>query len=696
MSADHIITPGQYTQPDVIQPATFTPLPPGGGQRHNNRRRTSLVLAGLAAAVIAWILWFLFTARSIAINVEPAEAGVKLEGGIHLKLADRYLLRSGDYQVSIQAPRYYPLQQDLRVGPEQNQRYHYQLQRLPGHLRVITIPATGVAVRVNHVLQGSAPLVVHNLSHGQHLLELAADRYLPYTQTVEIEGLDEEQQLTATLTPAWGNVAFASMPAGAEVYVDDSSVGLTPVTAEILQGNHTVRIQIAGYQSWSDSITVTANIPVTLPPVILKPADTTAYLETVPARANVTVNGAYVGETPVTAALPSGKNVEILFFKNGYQRARRTVTGASGANQRLLVNLEPELTAVRFQATPADAELYIDGILRGRAAQTLELTTQAHQIEIKKSGFVDYRDNITPRMGVAQEVNVSLKTVQQARQESNKPLISTAAGQQLKLLHPANFTMGSSRREPGRRANENLHNVVLNRAFYLSLKEVTNGEYRKFAANHNSGEVQGDTLNDALQPVVNITWDQAALYCNWLSKQEALPEFYRVENDKIIGANRNAIGYRLPTEAEWEWVARVVAKQQVIRFPWGDELPPPRNSGNYADESAAHLLGRIVSGYNDGYVVSAPVGSFAANSKGIFDLGGNVSEWVHDFYDSSIAAESEIAPNPLGPNQGDYHVIRGSSWRHGSITELRLSYRDYGNQVRDDAGFRLARYLDHE
>ena len=151
-----------------------------------------------------------------------------------------------------------------------------------------------------------------------------------------------------------------------------------------------------------------------------------------------------------------------------------------------------------------------------------------------------------------------------------------------------------------------------------------------------------------------------------------------------------------PGQAAGAWTARVVGRQQVLKYPWGDQMPPLKGSGNYADQSAANLLGNIVSGYNDGYIVTAPVGSFVANNKGIFDLGGNVSEWVHDYYDVSIMAVNTNEVNPMGPESGDYHVIRGSSWRHGTITELRLSYRDYGNKARDDVGFRIARFLDHE
>ena len=123
-------------------------------------------------------------------------------------------------------------------------------------------------------------------------------------------------------------------------------------------------------------------------------------------------------------------------------------------------------------------------------------------------------------------------------------------------------------------------------------------------------------------------------------------------------------------------------------------MPPPPNQGNYADISAGVYLGRIIANYNDGFLGSAPVGSFPPNSNGFFDIGGNVAEWVHDFYGSAGQVGNRVETNPMGPTNGTYHVIKGSSWAHGTITELRLSYRDYNNEPRDDVGFRVARYLE--
>jgi formylglycine-generating enzyme required for sulfatase activity len=153
-------------------------------------------------------------------------------------------------------------------------------------------------------------------------------------------------------------------------------------------------------------------------------------------------------------------------------------------------------------------------------------------------------------------------------------------------------------------------------------------------------------------------------------------------------------GYRLPTEAEWAWVARYGGRPgEPRKYPWGKTLPVPRESENYGDSSASAFLGDTVDGYSDGSPASAPVDSFDADAAGFYNLGGNVAEWMHDLYTIySSAGSAEI--DPTGPSEGELHVIRGASWRHATITELRLSYRDYGKDPRSDLGFRVARYLD--
>ncbi|MDP1756833.1 MAG: SUMF1/EgtB/PvdO family nonheme iron enzyme, partial [Pseudohongiella sp.] len=329
----------------------------------------------------------------------------------------------------------------------------------------------------------------------------------------------------------------------------------------------------------------------------------------------------------------------------------------------------------------------------GAANQTLELIAATQRIEIRKEGFVAYATNFTSRPGLDQEIRVQLKTEEQARQDSIQPVITSAGGQTLQLFYPYPYTMGSSRREPGRRANETLRDVNMVKPFYLSLHPVTNEQFRRYRADHASGTLQGTSLDLPNQPAVQVTWLDAALYANWLSAQESLTAFYIIQEGAVTGINADANGYRLPTEAEWEWAARADGQGGTRRFPWGDTWPPTPEHGNFADESTAAFLGQYLRGMNDRYAGTSNVGLFAPSALGLYDMAGNVSEWVHDVYGAVSGLSSVRETDPVGPEEGRYRTIKGSSWAHGTMTELRPSYRDFGEEARNDLGFRVARYL---
>ena len=220
-------------------------------------------------------------------------------------------------------------------------------------------------------------------------------------------------------------------------------------------------------------------------------------------------------------------------------------------------------------------------------------------------------------------------------------------GHDLRLVPPGRFQMGASRREPGRRANETVREVELQRPSYLSLREVTNAQFRRFQAAHSSGTFSGHDLNSDTQPAVRVTWEQAAEYCNWLSAQAGLPPVYAARAGKLEAALPLGPGFRLPTEAEWSRAARH-AEGGLLKYPWGAALPAPPDSGNYADESARPMASAVLQGYDDRYPVSSPVGSFRPNALGFFDLGGNVAEWVHDVY-SIPPAGTSLERDPVDP-----------------------------------------------
>lgn len=672
----------------IIRPVGYQP-------RETSRTKRTLLTRGqviliCVAVPVLVVVWFLFTAKSVRLEFTPIVETASISGGLSFELGGVYLLREGPYQVTTQADGYYPLDATLQVTSERNQSYRFSLVKLPG---VVTVESTppGATISLNGVDIGTTPAADLEIAAGRQQFTLRLDRYQPMRLDVDVTGLSERQAVAGVLLPDWAEVTISSEPA-ATVFIDDESTGVsTPGTVQVMSGEHEISLSAPGHKSYRQRIVVAAQEQVTLGPFTLEQADSLLRVSTSPGGAGVTLNGQFQGETPLELAIRSNTRYRVQVFKAGYAPVDRSVTLAAGGDRSLDLPLTRLRGDVVVVADPGDAELYIDGKLRGRADQTISLTTAAHKIEIRKTGYAGYSTQITPRSGLTQEVKVRLLTLEEARLAALRPVIRTAIGQELVLVEPTPFSMGASRRQPGRRANETLRDVDMSRLFYIATKEVTNAEFKQFARGHDSGSFEDHALNKEEQPAVRMSWTEAALFCNWLSDQDDLPHFYLTESGKVTGINPRSIGYRLPTEAEWAWSYRQVDAEPPVRFPWGASLPPPDRFGNFADRTAAHLVGRVVFGYNDNYIVSAPPGTFPANLKGLYDMPGNVSEWISDFYE---IPGPEAVSNPLGPQQGEYRVIRGSSWMHGTITELRISFRDYGVDGRQDLGFRLARFAE--
>lgn len=618
------------------------------------RRAWQLKAAALTgAALLAALAAFVFTATPVRIEVMPEPERLAVRGGLLTpSLGGRFLLRPGRYTVAARREGYALLERELEVAAGGATEFRFVLERLPDVYTVTSGALAGARVLLDGVEVGATPLAGLELTPGLRHLRLEAERHLPLDVELEVEGGGRQLALELALAPDWGELVVESSPPGAQVSADGIALGQTPLTAELASGRHEIEVALAGHKPWRGQVVVEAEGRVALPEIVLEQADGRLRVASEPAGASVLVEGEYRGLTPLELYLPPGRAQRIELRRAGFTRVTRTLTLASGADERLSVRLEA-----------------IPGAAAAAPAPPVAAARPASAPPTAPAG--------TPAPAPTQPER-----------------IRTSQGAELVLVQPGRFTMGASRREPGRRANENLRAVELTRAFYIGTTPVTNAQFRAFEPQHRSGEAGRYGLDGERHPVVRVSWAQAAAYCNWLSAQDGLPPAYRQVGEDWQLIEPRTRGYRLPTEAEWAWAARYEGRAaEAPRYPWGAALPPPSRSGNYADESARVVLGAVIARYEDGYPVTSPVGSFAANRLGLFDVGGNVAEWIGDLY-GVYPPSDELLVDPGGPSSGQFRVIRGSSWMHHGATELRLSYRDYGDKPRPDLGFRIARDLE--
>ncbi|HJS67745.1 MAG TPA: SUMF1/EgtB/PvdO family nonheme iron enzyme [Nitrospiraceae bacterium] len=296
-----------------------------------------------------------------------------------------------------------------------------------------------------------------------------------------------------------------------------------------------------------------------------------------------------------------------------------------------------------------DAKSSVAGLAkqRGRKAKVWRLLDEGKQainepnVSPDRIEQVEDTLDIVNKLGLDDEQQARYRQLREKIQKLNKgsngeKVAAPFLDQSMVLVPAGEFTMGSLRGDPD---EQPVHKVYVG-AFFMDKHHVTVSQYARFLeATHHDSPPEWTIMNKPTnrdRPIANVDWAEADDFCRWAGK-------------------------RLPTEAEWEKAARGTDGRI---YPWGNE-PPTKFHANSGKEVWSNHSALV------------PVGTLEGGKSpyGIYDMAGNVWEWVSDWYASDYYASSP-SQNPSGPRKGSHKVVRGGAWGSNGITDLRSSDRE--------------------
>ena len=653
-------------------------------KRATRARMVSLSVIALLALVFLPLGVFLFTAKAFDIEIEPVEiaddADVRVDEGWAISFGNSVLLFSGEAQLRIVHAGF----QDASVHVQKSSVQSViraTLQVLGGVLGIEVEAPFAVSAAVNGTPLGRMRHV--DLEPGEHEVEVFfgdgdGDLLLLESRKVLMKGQGATQIEKFNFASRAVTLQLKTQPADAEILLSSHRLGQSSYEGAVPVGSHTLLVRRAGYQDFSERLELgVRNNYVDRGTITLKPLPVPVLITTAPANASIFVDNKFVAESGKTFRLLPGRVYEGTVRKTGYLDREFELPAEPGREYTQHFNLDQEPLELRVTADPGGS-VFLNGELRGAAPQTLTASV-GDEVTVRHPGHAS-RSQRVALGGSNWQWHFVLPTLAEDRYAQSPDEVPLQGGLVLRkfpALSYSKFLLDEVRPKT---------KVEMSRPFYMSDTEVTVAAYRLFNPSINGAPTH---------PVSNLTWMEAVQFCNWLSQQNDLPLFYQFGNrGELQGIDKSANGFRLPSEAEWELAASFDWKDRELLEPyeWGVADYPPRNIANIAGAEAKDSLPRTFKGYRDGHPGVAPVRSFAPNANDMYDMSGNVAEWVHDAF--SAGRIPDPGADYLGPASGAGRMHKGSSYETADLREIHVAYRGQEPYRRATLGFRVARWLD--
>ena len=511
------------------------------------------------------------------------------------------------------------------------------------------------------------------LKKGIYSYEVKSKNHISYKSKLEINKYADEILVPIIMQEVNKKLVINSEPNQASVFLNNVELGVTPLSVNLNTTSNNILIKKSEYKDSNIDYIVKNNNSDQIIIKLIEDEDV-ININTVPSQASLFFNEDYIGISPLKFKIQDKGILKVK--KYGYVDNKINITKDT---KKLNIVLTEDSSEVFISSDPP-SDVFLNEEYIGKTPFTKKIQKIKHKISFKSKGFRTLNESFEPTKD-KQNIIKKLLTEKEASLLENKKYSRTSIDGEVILFEPGSFLMGSSKKESRRDINEIMRSVKITKHFYISKNLITEEQYSLFKRSSKSN-----------LPVNNISWIDAAKFCNWLSSKEGFENFYEIKNNQIISFNMDSKGYRLPTEAEWEYVAKSNNPEKYI-YSWGSDRKITKLVGNIADVSTQGILSNFIDDYDDGYDERSPVGSFRSNQNDINDLTGNLSEWVNDFYSVEFVQQSKVFQDYIGPLAGTSHVIKGSNYYSSTPLQLGLSYRTYGNEPNNLVGFRIARWI---
>ncbi len=599
----------------------------------------------------------------LLIKTDPPGASVYIDGNLKGTSDAGFLLPIKKYKVKVELEKYLPVEQEIDgTQPAKLYTLNLKLQKNTGFLKINSNMKDLIVEIDGEVIDQQ---LQYELVSGNHSIRVTAANCSEYSTQVTISR-GKTTSIKANLEKLTGEVILNVIPSDALVMIGVANYE-NARKFELEPGTYKMHLSSDLYDSKTINLVVqkgkTTRLNVQLPK-----NSGHVLLTRRPESAKILVDGKDYGTTD-KIELRSGNYLLQAEVDSSYYPFAENIVITKNKTTNLKVDVKRRKGVFLFNSVPYNTRVRL--LQKGETKFEFngtgiieELPIGKYNLIVQSPGYKSIREEIT----IVEGKNYILDLKLEQGVDEILRTETTAIPAFLKRVDGGYFSMGATPDQGIGTKMELPVRIVAVNMFYIGTTEVTQALWNEVMG-ENPSHFKTDQINSSL-PVENISWLEAVKFCNKLSEKEGLTPAYKIENE-VVSCNFEANGYRLPTEAEWEYAARGDDTTAQFKF-----------SGSRKVEEVAWIK-------SNSEKKTHPVAQKSPNKNGLYDMTGNVAELCNDFYDKYNPTD---LLNPKGPQTGKKISIRGGSWN--SIDgKARISARESnGTGARKSTtGLRLVR-----